>query len=85
MALRRQNARLDSFLKRALAADDYDRLRCYESVIVVSADENKAFKYVVLGHRTLYLSENPPKTLRATLELRDVEDIALVRWQLASR
>ncbi|XP_062522993.1 uncharacterized protein C12orf56-like [Corticium candelabrum] len=77
--MRRQNTRLESFLKRTLDAEEYDRLRCYESVIVVSADENRAFKYVVLGHRVLYLSENPPKVLRAALDLGDVEEIVMVQ------
>ena len=49
---------------------------------MVSADENRAFKYVVLGHRVLYLSENPPKVLRAALDLGDVEEIVMVRWRM---
>ena len=78
MAFKRQNARLESFLKRALPLDKYERLRCYETAVIVSIDEKRALKHIILGHRTLYSTESPPKLLKTLLDLAEIDDVALV-------
>lgn len=75
----RTNSRLDAFLRRHLAPKDYDAIRAYEPCIVVSDSENHTFKYVVLSDRLIYLTENPPKSIRWAVALRDVVAIELVR------
>eukprot|EP00118_Oscarella_pearsei_P021298 m.238347 g.238347 ORF g.238347 m.238347 type:complete len:562 (+) comp40162_c1_seq9:141-1826(+) len=79
MALRKQNSRLESFLKRVLPQEKYERLRCYESAVIVSSEDKRALRYVIVGHRMLYVSENPPKNLKSILDLEDIEDIALIQ------
>ncbi|KAM5175054.1 uncharacterized protein C12orf56 homolog isoform 2-T2 [Callospermophilus lateralis] len=74
----RTNSRLDAFLRRHLAPKVYDAIRAYEPCIVVSDSERHTFKYVVLSDRLLYLTENPPKSIRRVVALRDVVAIDLV-------
>lgn len=75
----RTNSRLDAFLRRHLAPKVYDAIRAYESCVVVSESEKHTFKYVVLSDRLIYLTENPPKSIRRVVALRDVVAIDLVR------
>lgn len=75
----RTNSRLDAFLRRHLAPEVYDAVRAYEPCIVVSDAEKHTFKYVVLSDRLIYLTENPPKSIRRVVALRDVVAIDLVR------
>lgn len=75
----RTNSRLDAFLRRHLAPEVYDAIRAYEPCIVVSESEKHTLKYVVLGDRLIYLTENPPKSIRRVVALRDVVAIDLVR------
>ncbi|XP_027785957.1 uncharacterized protein C12orf56 homolog isoform X1 [Marmota flaviventris] len=74
----RTNSRLDAFLRRHLAPKVYDAIRAYEPCIVVSDSERHTFKYVVLSDRLIYLTENPPKSIRRVVALRDVVAIDLV-------
>ena len=76
--LLRKNSKLESFLRRTLSEDTYERIRAYESCIVVSEKENKAFKYVVLGDEWIYLTENPPKAVQESVCLRDLISVELV-------
>ncbi|XP_049987666.1 uncharacterized protein C12orf56 homolog isoform X1 [Alexandromys fortis] len=73
----RTNSRLDAFLRRHLAPEVYDAVRAYEPCIVVSDAEKHTFKYVVLSDRLIYLTENPPKSIRRVVALRDVVAIDL--------
>lgn len=75
----RTNSRLDAFLRRHLPPEVYDAVRAYEPCIVVSDAEKHRFKYVVLSDRLIYLTENPPKSIRQVVALRDVVAIDLVR------
>lgn len=75
----RTNSRLDAFLRRHLAPEVYDAIRAYEPCIVVSDSEKHALKYLVLSDRLIYLTENPPKSIRQVVALRDVVAIDLVR------
>lgn len=75
----RTNSRLDAFLRRHLAPEVYDAVRAYEPCIVLSDAEKYTFKYVVLSDRLIYLTENPPKSIRRVVALRDVVAIDLVR------
>lgn len=75
----RTNSRLDAFLRRHLRPEVYDAVRAYEPCIVVSEAEKHTFKYVVLSDRLIYLTENPPKSIRRVVALRDVVAIDLVR------
>ncbi|CAH6778619.1 D930020B18Rik [Phodopus roborovskii] len=74
----RTNSRLDAFLRRHLAPEVYDAVRAYEPCIVVSDAEKHTFKYVVLSDRLIYLTENPPKSIRRVVALRDVLAIDLI-------
>ena len=74
----KKNSKLESFLHRSLTAEAYDRVRGYESCICVSEKENKAFKYVVLSDEWIYLTENPPKSIKGVIHLRDVVNVELV-------
>lgn len=75
----RTNSRLDAFLRRHLPPEVYDAVRAYEPCIVVSDAEKHTFRYVVLSDRLIYLTENPPKSIRRVVALRDVVAIDLVR------
>ena len=75
----KKNSKLESYLKRFLSEETYERIRAYESCIICSEKEKKAFKYVVLGDEWIYLTENPPKTIQQTVNLGDVVDVELVR------
>lgn len=77
--LTKTNSKLESFLKRAVSEETYERIRAYESCIVVSERENKAFKYIVLGDEWIYLTENPPKGIQETVPLKDIVSVELVR------
>lgn len=81
----KKNSKLESFLQRSLTGETFDRIRGYESCICVSEKENKAFKYVVLSDEWIYLTENPPKTIRGVVHLRDVVNVELVSWCTGSR
>lgn len=75
----RTNSRLDAFLRRRLPPEVYDAIRAYEPCIVASDSEKHTLKYVVLSDRLIYLTENPPKSIRRVVALRDVVAIDLVR------
>nr|XP_058165097.1 uncharacterized protein C12orf56 homolog [Dasypus novemcinctus] len=74
----RTNSRLDAFLRRHLPPEVYDAIRAYEPCVVVSDSENYTFKFVVLSDRLIYLTENPPKSIRRVVALRDVVAIDLI-------
>ncbi|XP_045148868.1 uncharacterized protein C12orf56 homolog isoform X2 [Echinops telfairi] len=73
----RTNSRLDTFLRRHLPPEVYDAIRAYEPCVVVSDSENRTCKYVVLSDRLIYLTENPPRSIRRVVALRDVVAIDL--------
>ncbi|XP_003726460.2 uncharacterized protein C12orf56 [Strongylocentrotus purpuratus] len=60
----KRNSKLESFLKINLPESAYERIIAYEPCIVDHRKEKKAFKYVVLSAERIYLTENPPKTIR---------------------
>ena len=74
------NSKLEGFLQRSLTGETFDRVRGYESCICVSEKENKAFKYVILSDEWIYLTENPPKSIRGVVHLRDVVNVELVSY-----
>ncbi|CAI9167963.1 unnamed protein product [Rangifer tarandus platyrhynchus] len=74
----RKNSRLDAFLRRHLPPEVYDAVRAYELCIVVSDSEKHTVKYVVLTDRLIYLTENPPKSIRRVVALRDIVAIDLI-------
>ncbi|XP_063111135.1 uncharacterized protein C12orf56 homolog isoform X5 [Cavia porcellus] len=74
----RTNSRLDTFLRRQLPPEDYDAIRAYEPCVVVSHSEKHACKYVVLSDQLIYLADNPPKSIRRVVALRDIVAIDLV-------
>lgn len=75
----RTNSRLDAFLRRQLPPEVYDTIRAYEPCVVVSDSEKHTLKYVVLSDRLIYLTDNPPKSIRRVVALRDIVAIDLVR------
>jgi len=76
--MQKKNSKLESFLFRSLPEQKFERIRGYESCIVVSEKENKSFKYVILGDECLYLTENPPKCIQEAVPLADIIDVELV-------
>ncbi|XP_058413707.1 uncharacterized protein C12orf56 homolog isoform X1 [Diceros bicornis minor] len=74
----RANGRLDAFLRRHLPPAVYDAIRAYEPCVVVSDSGKHAFRYVVLSDRLIYVTENPPKSVRRVVALRDVVAIDLI-------
>ncbi|XP_054974598.1 uncharacterized protein C12orf56 homolog [Sorex araneus] len=74
----RRSGRLDAFLRRHLPPATYDAVRACEPCVVVSDTERRALKYVVLSDRLIYLTENPPRSIRRVVALRDVVAIDLI-------
>lgn len=68
----KKNSKLESFLKKSLNDETYERVRAYESCIIVSEKENKALKYAILGDEWIYLTENPPKNVVEEVSLKDI-------------
>lgn len=76
--LGKKNSKLDTFLKKNLEADTFERIRCSDGCIICSENEDKAFKFVVLTDEWIYLTENPPKKVYAEVHLRSIQSIELV-------
>ena len=75
---RRYDGKLDSFLHRNLAREDYERVCTSEPCVVVSPDEKRVHKHVILGHRCLYFADFPPKTIKVAMQLKDIQSIRMV-------
>jgi len=67
--------RLETFLRRALDFDTYERIRAHESCIVCSEKENRAFKFVILCDSWIYLMDNDPGKLSIKNPRKSVEDL----------
>jgi len=76
---RRYDGKLDSFLRRNLSSEDYDRICTFEPCVVVSPEEKRVHRHVVLGHRCLYLTEFPPKSIKVAANLQEVYSVCMVR------
>ncbi|XP_070557497.1 uncharacterized protein C12orf56-like isoform X2 [Ptychodera flava] len=63
-ALCRRNPKLDTFIKKKLPPSVYERIRAYEECIINSEKEKKAFKHVILSDECIYITENPPKSIK---------------------
>ena len=75
----RCDGKLECFLSRHLPTDDYQRLLTKQPcVAVVEGNEKPAHRFAIVGHCRLYLTDVPPKSVRMTLQLRDVESIQIV-------
>ncbi|KAI5934209.1 hypothetical protein MM560_G102n3 [Manis javanica] len=72
------DSRLDAFLRKHLPPEVYDAVRAYESCIVESDTERHSLKYVVLSDQLIYLTENPPKSIRRVAALQDIVAIDLI-------
>ena len=72
------NDKLDTFLKRKLDPQLCEQIRYHESCIVVSDRYDKVFSYVVLGHQWIYITENPPKTVKEEVHYKNITSIELV-------
>nr|XP_006820325.1 PREDICTED: uncharacterized protein LOC100368340 [Saccoglossus kowalevskii] len=79
-SLCRRNPKLDTFLKRKLSANVYDRIRAYEECIISSEKEKRAFKHVVLSDERIYLTENPPKNITEddSVPLEEITSVEMV-------
>ena len=76
---KRFDGRLDSFLRRTLSLEEYERVVSTEQCVVVTAEGKRAPRNVVLGHRWLYFTEIPPKTLTRALQLENIVSVETVR------
>ena len=70
--------KLNTFLKKNLDADTFERIRHRDSCIICSRKEDKAFKYIILSDEWIYLTENPPVTITETVHLKDIVSVRLV-------
>ena len=75
----KRNSKLESFLKKNLDEDTFQKIRYHEACIVCSDKEDKAYKFVVLTDDWIYLTENPPKKVQPVVHLGDVLSVELVR------
>jgi len=73
--VRKCHNRLETFLKRALDFDTYERIRAHESCIVCSEKENRAFKFVILCDSWIYLVDNDPGRLTTKNPRTSGEDL----------
>lgn len=78
--LTRKDNKFEAFLKKNLDADTFEKIRCYDSCIVCSENENKVFKYVVITDEWLCLTENPPKKVHQTVHLGNIVSVDLVSY-----
>ncbi|KAK2165460.1 hypothetical protein NP493_1364g00030 [Ridgeia piscesae] len=78
--LTKKYSKLESFLKRNLDVDTFERIRTHEACIVCSEKEDKVYKFVVLSDERIYLTENPPKkiSVEKSVNLRDVVSVELL-------
>ena len=85
-AAERRDGKLESFLNRALPPQEYERLLAKQPAVAVvrggdggGRGGKPAHRHAVLGHCKLFLTDVPPKNLRTTLQLKDVESMHIVR------
>ncbi|XP_073694522.1 uncharacterized protein C12orf56 homolog [Garra rufa] len=78
LLLRKNNSKLDTFLKRNTSRDVYERIRFYEPCVVVSCSVKKVFMHVILSDERVYLSEYHPRALREALSFRHIKSIELI-------
>lgn len=77
----KKNSKLESFLKRTLPEEAFERVRGYEACIIVTEKKNKGFKYCVLDDEYIYQAENPPKNredLQVMVPLKEIISVDLV-------
>ena len=70
--------KLNTFLKRVLDADTYERIRHRDACIVCSKKEDKAFKFILISDEILYVTENPPTSITEVMRLTDIVSVRLV-------
>ena len=75
---RRFDAKLDSFLRRRLPQEDFERISTSEPCVILSPEDKRVHRHAVLGHRCVYFTEVPPKNLKIALYLKDVTSIRMV-------
>lgn len=85
LEVRRYDGKLDSFLFKKLPQEDYERISTSEPCVVLSAEDKRVHRHVILGHRCIYLTEFPPKNLKVAVNLRDVTAIKIVSCAAACR
>ena len=73
------DVKLGSFLNRRLPREDHERVFTTEPCVAVFAKEKPVHRHAVLGHHKLYLTDVPPRNLRASVNLQDVQDVRRVR------
>ena len=75
---RRFDAKLDSFLRRRLAQEEFERISTSEPCVVLSPDDKRVHRHAVLSHRCLYLTEVPPKNVKVALHLKNIHSLRMV-------
>ena len=78
----KRDAKLENFLKQKLGDHVFERIRAYEACIAQSRKVKRGYKFVVLSDEKIYITDNPPKVIRAeeSVHLGDVTSINLVRF-----
>ena len=75
---KRQDLRLETFLRRQLSLEEYERVCGSESCVLFSPEERRVHRYVILGHRQLYSTEFAPKKLKVLLQLEAITAVTMV-------
>ena len=82
METKRFNVKLDTFLRRNLSPKDHERISASVLCTVSSPEEKRKYRHAVLGHKCVYLTDVPPKSLRIGVHLRDVISVEMVSIRL---
>lgn len=72
------DGKLNSFLHLNLPPADYARVCTSEPCVAIYPEEKRVHRHAVLGHSRLYLADVPPRSLKATLALGDVQSVEVV-------
>lgn len=78
MAAKRFDGRLDTFLRRHLPLEEYERVIATERCVIVTPDNKRAPRHLVLSHQLVYFTEIPPKKLTKALLLEHVRAVSVV-------
>lgn len=69
---------LETFLKKNLRnSQEYEEVKYYEPCIVTSEKEKQAFRFLIIDHDGIILTENPPKTMVRVLKFKDIVSVNL--------
>ena len=78
MEAKRFDVKLDTFLRRNLSREDYERISTSVLCAFSSSEEKRKYRHAVLGHKCIYITDVPPKSHRIAVHLRDIVAVEIV-------